>query len=1219
MLELNSTYRIVVIAAAIAAATATAWAQTGPFQNSQNWITVGGSTTLLINTDADATLEQYPVTIPILANNVGDVDFRSSADGSLVYARAFGSALSGACAPTDNQIYFFRTVQDNDAGGHLDTVFNGGVCINGPLPDDDGLFQAPVGGQEIAFVVEAKDQPSSTRQSVHWFNLNGVNERGESLLNVDVDAVFFDFAPDGTAAIVKHGLPIQPTSADYTLVDLCAAPRLGNALTSEVGGVLFGLSGDPTVAVVEEPPGSGDLVVRITHPDIGASGALDVPLVPCAGGQVMGACCEGGCTVTDQASCNGTFFAGDTCTPDPCVSPATEGCCLDSTGECVQELPADCIAMGGTPQGAGSDCSSPSCPIPQDMEACCCLGSCFNVPVGTCNPNFCTLAGPNDNCFNGDVNCPPPPMANLSISKTGPVSVTEGQEFDYVITYGNSGPDPSQTVRVTEQLPAGAVLVAATDTPDGIAPTLSGTRVTWDIPSLAAGATNQQVTVTARAPCNIAGQQFVNDTYSIQGSPGGLVNGSPVMTNVTAAAVSSIGVSVISTDVNGAPLRPGDVIEHTITLTELFGVDHFGVVVGRQFGGHMQTGNISTFDAEVDAAGGAFSIGVNARSVRWVGDLGANQSINIVFRTRLDDCVNASIFSETLNRGDPIFVFNPCNQQLGSTIPSDVFDIVQPIQAQLGATNLGPPKGIADISPGLLVQLARVGQTLQFEMILTNTTNQDLQNVSAETTVPGDLIVNDPPFVGAVPAGASYDSTGRRIVFLGTVPAASDVVINWEAVLDPTAGCTQSVQFAGNTDNCPANNPNIRAAVELLLVPDVPADPHVIGVDAFQGMWLAEPGVDNPFKNLLCIRGEIYTGIAQTSNGELWVSGLPVVQFNPNTLDCETYGQDFYINTLGLTNLPSSVAYDPADDSVIFCGPGAGGGAVVRYDPATGTANTIAEDPAIPAGRCIVDLEGHIAVMGFGSVVRIDPADAANFDEFLLNVIPNMAPPGAQFASNNPTEITLDVDGDYLMMIETAWFDANFNLFTIQWMGKLDRLTGAFTTLADNLLSLSQPIPNQRVNGAVVGPNTNIYMGQSSFSSLTGSLFQIRRNRCIARFLGIGDFTNPFDRMGVVDLVFSRRITTAIPSPDDADGDGVSSCLDNCPFISNPGQVDTDSNGVGDACSTFVGTLGLQTGFATPRPLNKPQQSQTGCGAFGMVSLLAIFAGFVGLSRRHLR
>jgi len=40
----------------------------------------------------------------------------------------------------------------------------------------------------------------------------------------------------------------------------------------------------------------------------------------------------------------------------------------------------------------------------------------------------------------------------------------------------------------------------------------------------------------------------------------------------------------------------------------------------------------------------------------------------------------------------------------------------------------------------------------------------------------------------------------------------------------------------------------------------------------------------------------------------------------------------------------------------------------------------------------------------------------------------------------------------------------------------------------------------------------------------------------------------------------------------DSDGDGIINVNDNCPDISNPDQVDTDGNGIGDVCEELTKT-----------------------------------------------
>lgn len=71
-------------------------------------------------------------------------------------------------------------------------------------------------------------------------------------------------------------------------------------------------------------------------------------------------------------------------------------------------------------------------------------------------------------------------------------------------------------------------------------------------------------------------------------------------------------------------------------------------------------------------------------------------------------------------------------------------------------------------------------------------------------------------------------------------------------------------------------------------------------------------------------------------------------------------------------------------------------------------------------------------------------------------------------------------------------------------------------------------------------------------------------------------------------------------NPDtDTDGDGRANCVDNCPAVANPTQVDTDGDGVGDACDA--------PGAPPPAPIINPASN---CGAGGG----ACGAGIVGLS-----
>jgi hypothetical protein len=66
------------------------------------------------------------------------------------------------------------------------------------------------------------------------------------------------------------------------------------------------------------------------------------------------------------------------------LTMSTEACC-DSSGECSQLTPANCLSTGGLPLGLGTTCDPNLCPIPSVLEACCLVdGLCVDVTQIVC-------------------------------------------------------------------------------------------------------------------------------------------------------------------------------------------------------------------------------------------------------------------------------------------------------------------------------------------------------------------------------------------------------------------------------------------------------------------------------------------------------------------------------------------------------------------------------------------------------------------------------------------------------------------------------------------------------------------------------------------------------------------------------------------------------------------------------------------------------------------
>lgn len=96
--------------------------------------------------------------------------------------------------------------------------------------------------------------------------------------------------------------------------------------------------------------------------------------------------------------------------------------------------------------------------------------------------------------------------AGLSISKSGPATLTAGDALTYTITYYNNGNESAQNVVITDTLPAGVGYVSALPAPT----TVSGQDLTWVLGAPVGTPYTGTITVNATAPLSPSGTFLTN-------------------------------------------------------------------------------------------------------------------------------------------------------------------------------------------------------------------------------------------------------------------------------------------------------------------------------------------------------------------------------------------------------------------------------------------------------------------------------------------------------------------------------------------------------------------------------------------------------------------------------------------------------------------------------------------------------------------------------------
>jgi uncharacterized repeat protein (TIGR01451 family) len=845
-------------------------------------------------------------------------------------------------------------------------VVGGSRCVAAPLARQP-VFSDANGPVRTMVLIGAADGGGPGNHQVLWADLAGRQYTIDSSTYLDGPGqIAIEFSPSGNAAFVTHGFDtVQPK---YTVVDLCADPLAGAGATTTGN-----LSGGFVQAIVTETNGDFSATVYV-------DGLIEtsVPLsVDCYGTDVgccfAGGTCDESYDSTTCAQLGGQVIDGG-CPAEGCL----ESCC--SAGACALVPYDQCLDDGGDPY-FGFTCGD-YCPEP--TEACCFPTSCYEDTVQSCLDSGGTPAGSGTTCEVGTC-----PLQNLTLVKSGPTSVRQGELLTYTIDYVNDGDLNATSVVIEDYLPGGVEFVSA----DNGGVLASFGRVQWNLGTLSVGATGR-LTVTVRVGCN-PGDLF-NQVYAQTGE-GAFFQSNSVQTTRLPGVEGPVDVVVASVGAAGSPVASGDLITHTITLNDPMGRARPGLTFELTPGAGM------TFEAVVDAAGGTVDTSSVPGAWIWTGDLAASSSVSVVLTTRVDSCTSRRTLR--LNDG-PVVVDDFCGAAVGlGDVPE--LPVRRAVEVSIRAIGLDDPvrlerydgSGIAE----QWLQLSRTAQTLDIQIEVSNPWPTTLPNVTVVSLLPFGLTpVGDPPFVAPTDPGASWDSVGSgRIDWTGSLAPGETVTITLRTTtgVDADAVCEAGLNVTGITGTC-----SIIDRVDVAHVPDV-ASPYLAGVSYDQGrLWYVRPGVDSVERTLLCYDSLATGEMAIAPDGSIWVAGDPTFRVHPGTLELEPFNFDLR-RRLGY--VPAGVGVDPANGSIVFGGTDFGlpfRFAFSRFDPVGGTIARLVTLPGAgvyPNGptvttEIIVDSGGtvwtqygrQIARVGFDSYEVLEnpatfqpiPSDALVFD-----------------------------------------------------------------------------------------------------------------------------------------------------------------------------------------------------------------------------------------------
>jgi uncharacterized repeat protein (TIGR01451 family) len=396
--------------------------------------------------------------------------------------------------------------------------------------------------------------------------------------------------------------------------------------------------------------------------------------------------------------------------------------------------------------------------------------------------------------------------ANLAVTKSGPTTITAGNNITYTITLTNLGVSTADAVSLNDTLPAGTTFVSQTQGSgpalDCTTPPVGGTgAVTCTIPTLAPGDT-ATLTFVFNVSAAAAAGGTVSNTATATTTTNDPNSGNNTSTS-NATVTTSADLSVVKTGPSGA--QPGGNISYNVTVSNLGPSDAANVSLsdlvpaGTTFVSETQNTG-PTFACATPLVGGTGTITCTIATL----PAGVTATFTIVVQVSGAATIG-TVISNTATVTATTADSNSGNNT--STTTATVAALADVVVTKTG-------------EPG-----ARAGQNTSYEITVTNNGPTDAFTVQLSDTLPADTTFvsftqnSGPLFLCATPAPGG---TGTVTCTISTLANGATATFTLTVAIDADATGTIANTASVSSANDPSAGNDSSTAVVTLAAANVP-------------------------------------------------------------------------------------------------------------------------------------------------------------------------------------------------------------------------------------------------------------------------------------------------------------------------------------------------------------------------------------------------------------